>query len=47
MFERGSREQATQEFIIASLQMERHIRDHPKFATYQIERAGLSSGSHA
>ncbi len=41
MLQRGPREQPAHEFLIAGLQVQRHIRGHPKFAAYQIDRAGL------
>jgi hypothetical protein len=41
MLERSSREQSAHEFPIVSLQVQRHISRHPKFAAYQVSRSGL------
>ena len=41
MLERGSREQPADEFRIAGLQVQRHIRSHPQLAADQVNRAGL------
>jgi hypothetical protein len=39
--ERSPREQPAHEFPIVDLQVQRHIRGHPRFVAYQVSRAGL------